>query len=141
MSSYTDIPTGAVELLLTACLLIGCALAVLYTGRSRQGYLLPLMVAFGIRVAAAIVHRFVVVLPQGGSDAVVFERRAWEWAQSGCGNLGEHLNLEGLVCAVPDERQYLCMCWARVIAKKEARDERDRPDKNLKSFRTCVRLD
>ena len=91
--SYTDIPTGSVEWLLTACLLAGFALAILYTGRLRQGYLLPLMVAFGIRVAAAIVHRFVVVLPQGGADAVAFERRAWEWAQSGCGNLGEHLNL------------------------------------------------
>ena len=91
--SYTDIPTGAVELLLTACLLAGIALAVLYAGHSRRGYLLPLLVAFGVRVAAAVVHRFVVVLPEGGADAVTFERRAWEWAQSGCGNLGEHLNL------------------------------------------------
>ena len=91
--SYTDILTGSVELLLTACLLAGFALAVLYAGRSRQGYLLPLMVAFGIRVAAAIVHRFFLVLPHGATDAVAFERRAWEWAQSGCGNLGEHLNL------------------------------------------------
>ncbi|WP_020679155.1 hypothetical protein [Thioalkalivibrio sp. AKL12] len=91
--SYTDIPTGSVELLLTVCLLAGFALAVLYAGRSGQGYLLPLMVAFGIRVAAAIVHRFFLVLPHGATDAVAFERRAWEWAQSGCGNLGEHLSL------------------------------------------------
>ena len=91
--SYTDIPTGAVELLFTACLLVGIGMAILYAGRSRQGYLLPLIIAFCIRVAAAFVHRFLVVLPQGGADAVAFERRAWEWAQSGCGNLGEYLNL------------------------------------------------
>ncbi|MCG5529233.1 MULTISPECIES: glycosyltransferase family 39 protein [Halorhodospira] len=91
--TYTDIPTNSVELLLTACLLAGIVLAVLYAGHSRRGYLLPLLAAFGVRVAAGIVHRFMVVLPQGGADAVRFERRAWEWAQSGCGNLGEHLNL------------------------------------------------
>lgn len=65
--SYTDIPTGAVELLLTACLLAGIALALLYAGLSRRGYLLPLLVALGARVAAGVVHRFIVILPQGGT--------------------------------------------------------------------------
>ena len=91
--SYTDIPTGAIELLLVPCLVVGLIFAVLYIGRVRHELLLALMVGLAIRMAAAIVHRFVVVLPEGGSDAVRFEERAWEWSQSGCGSLGGHLNL------------------------------------------------
>jgi len=55
----------------------------------------PLLVALGSRVLVALYHRFIATVPLGGADAETFERRAWEWAQSGCGNLGEHLNLGG----------------------------------------------
>jgi hypothetical protein len=91
--SYTDIPFGLVELLLSGILIGAMLLVVVFLGRLRTGYLLPLLAALAIRFAATLVHRFVAILPQGGADAVSFERRAWEWAQSGCGNLGEHLNL------------------------------------------------
>lgn len=56
---------------------------------------LALAVALMLRTIAAVFHRFVATLPEGGADAIGFERTAWQWAQSGCGNLGQYLNLAG----------------------------------------------
>lgn len=91
--AYIEIPTSPTELLLTAIMLVGVGLIVVYAGQSRRGYFWPMLVALGLRIGAAVVHRFIILLPQGGADAVTFESRAWEWAQRGCGNLGEHLNI------------------------------------------------
>lgn len=54
---------------------------------------MPILVAFLVRTVASIINRFILVLPFGSVDSVRFEHRAWVWSQSGCGNLGEHLNL------------------------------------------------
>ena len=88
-----DIPSGATELFLSILLLGATFVAVLLAGWQRRGFLWPLLSAFVIRCVAALTHRFLAILPQGGADAVTFESRAWEWAQSGCGNMGEHLAL------------------------------------------------
>jgi len=52
------------------------------------GYRLPrlalvLGMAYGARVAAALLHSYVSPLPDGTADAVTFERYAWEWADGG----------------------------------------------------------
>ncbi|WP_018867259.1 MULTISPECIES: glycosyltransferase family 39 protein [unclassified Thioalkalivibrio] len=91
--SYTSIPFTFMELLLAGSFLMLVLVAVLWTGRTREGYLWPLLAAFGARIGAALVQRFLSPLPQGGADAISFERRAWFWAQSGCGNLGDHFSM------------------------------------------------
>ncbi|WP_018144028.1 MULTISPECIES: glycosyltransferase family 39 protein [unclassified Thioalkalivibrio] len=91
--SYTAIPFTFMELLLSGSFLIIVLVAVLWTGRTREGYLWPLLAALLARIGAALVQRFLFPLPQGGADAISFERRAWFWAQSGCGNLGDHFSM------------------------------------------------
>ena len=43
----------------------------------------PILVAFGVRTLAALFHYYIAPLPDGGYDAVTFERLAWEWGQDG----------------------------------------------------------
>lgn len=49
-----------------------------------------LLVAFAARAAAALFHFYVAPLPDGTSDAVSFERYAWEWSQGGLVAALEH---------------------------------------------------
>ncbi|WP_018860479.1 glycosyltransferase family 39 protein [Thioalkalivibrio sp. ALJ3] len=91
--SYTLIPFTLMELLLTASFLMVVLVAVLWTGVMREGYLWPLLAALVARIVAALVQRFHFPLPQGGADAISFENRAWFWAQSGCGNLGDYFSM------------------------------------------------
>ncbi|MDR5894330.1 hypothetical protein QC820_16185 [Halomonas mongoliensis] len=90
---YQDIPASLVEILLSAILFISFVLILLGRALSWRTVFLPLFAALVLRTIAALYYRFLGMLPQGGADAVTFERRAWEWAYLGCGNLGEHLNL------------------------------------------------
>jgi len=51
-----------------------------------------LLVAFSARAAAALFHFYVAPLPDGGSDAISFERYAWEWSQGGFAEAFTHFN-------------------------------------------------
>lgn len=42
-----------------------------------------LMVGLAVRIAAILLHHFVVPLPDSGADSASFERLAWTWAQGG----------------------------------------------------------
>lgn len=44
-----------------------------------------LLMAFLVRAGAALFHFYIAPLPDGGADAISFERRAWLWAQGGFG--------------------------------------------------------
>lgn len=48
---------------------------------------LALMTAFAVRAAAALFHFYIAPLPDGTTDAVTFERYAWEWGQGGISSL------------------------------------------------------
>lgn len=51
-----------------------------------------IVVAFSLRLAAAVVHQWVAPLPYGTADARTFERIAWEWAQGGLFDAMAHFN-------------------------------------------------
>ncbi|MFV8570537.1 hypothetical protein ACNQ6O_04910 [Marinobacter sp. SBS5] len=54
---------------------------------------LPIAFAFGARISAAIFHRYVQPLPEGSSDALVFDRVAVAWAtEYGCSGFFDHFN-------------------------------------------------
>jgi hypothetical protein len=54
---------------------------------------LALIVAYVSRVVIALLHRFVIALPQGSADAVSFEKIAYKWSASGpFGVLIEHFD-------------------------------------------------
>lgn len=91
--SIDQIPLNLIEVMLSVLLLLTGCTALVLAARSSRALLWPLLVALGVRMAAAVAHRVMHVIPQGRADAVTMERRAWEWSQSGCGNMGEHLNL------------------------------------------------
>lgn len=74
-------------------LVVSIALAIRLVAR-RTPALGPILgAAFGLRLAAALVHRFGTPLPDSGADAVSFERIGWEWAQMGWGALGGNFGL------------------------------------------------
>ena len=91
--SIETIPLGFIEVLLAAAILLGGLVLVFLFGQQTRGLVWALTAALVVRAGAAIAHRIANVIPQGRADAVSMERRAWEWSQSGCGNMGEHLNL------------------------------------------------
>ncbi len=93
--SFDGIPITFDELLLSAVSLgLGGAVLV-WSVRHGRHLVLPLAAALVIRALVAVAHRLWNVVPQGRSDAVRFERFAWEWSQSGCGRVWEHLHLSG----------------------------------------------
>lgn len=50
------------------------------------------VVAFGLRLVAAVVHEWVYPLPHGTADAVVFEETAARWAEGGFLEAVSHIN-------------------------------------------------
>jgi uncharacterized membrane protein len=46
--------------------------------------------AFFLRAMLAIMHSYLMPLPDSGEDAVMFEKVGWEWSQSGLENLFAH---------------------------------------------------
>lgn len=89
--SFQSIPSSLAEWLLASTILgVIFVFCLLSCGRK---LLFPMLVGLALRAMASLYHRFVAPLPQGAGDAVGFEQSAWAWAQSGCGNLGEHLNI------------------------------------------------
>lgn len=56
---------------------------VLIWSRGERSILLPLLISLVIGFCLSITQAFFFILPQGGSDAVTFERVAWEWGQDG----------------------------------------------------------
>lgn len=89
--SYQSIPVSLVEAILALSIFFAIFIFLVFACSRRL--LPPLLVGLFLRCVALLYQRFVAPLPQGAADAVTMERRAWLWAQSGCGNLGEHLNL------------------------------------------------
>lgn len=59
------------------------ALITLYLALRHPAVRIVLLVAFMVRAGAALFHFYVAPLPDGTSDAVSFERTAWEWASKG----------------------------------------------------------
>lgn len=53
---------------------------------------LVLAVALLIRVVAALLHFYVVPLPDGAADAITFEQLAWEWAAGGVSGVAEEFH-------------------------------------------------
>src|SRR5690554_4016256 len=89
--SYQSIPMKLIEGMLALSILAAIFIFLVFFC-SRQ-LLRPLLAGLLLRCVASLYHRFIAPLPQGAADAVTMEGRAWLWAQSGCGNLSEHLNL------------------------------------------------
>jgi hypothetical protein len=79
---------------LAALVLLPLAL-VIFLSRAWRPFATPLLAALVIRSPAAIYLRFIDTLPRGAADAMTFERMAWFWSASGCGNLGRDLDLGG----------------------------------------------
>lgn len=52
----------------------------------------PITLAYVLRSAVAFVNRYIFELPQGGSDAKVFDRVARVWSDSGCFGFFEHFD-------------------------------------------------
>src|SRR5690554_1236557 len=77
-----------------AIFLILCSVAafsVLVAGN--RWLLMPAALSFGARFFAAVFHRYIYPLPEGSSDALVFDRVALGWAREyGCYGFFEHFN-------------------------------------------------
>ena len=93
--AYQYIQFTILEGLLSASIVALIFVGLLWLNRSRPSLVWPIAASFSVRTLAALYHRFVGTLLGGGADAVTFEARSWQWAQSGCGDLGVHLNLGG----------------------------------------------
>lgn len=63
--------------------IIIAVLATAFLAFRKKGLATILSVAFAIRLVAALIHYYVMPLPDGTTDAVTFEQYAWEWAQGG----------------------------------------------------------
>lgn len=59
-------------------------LMILIVGVRKRWLIAPLIVAFVARVLLSLIHRYVYPLPQGGADALVFNRTAHQWSAGGC---------------------------------------------------------
>lgn len=57
-------------------------LFIFFAGYPDQVLSKIIIIAFVLRSGLAYIHRFVFLLPEGGADAIKFERRAWEAAES-----------------------------------------------------------
>lgn len=68
---------------------------VLSIGMHRRWLLVPLVAAYAARVGMIVFHNYIYSLPQGGADALVFDRVAREWAQEGCLAAFQHLDPSG----------------------------------------------
>lgn len=86
-------------------------LVTLYLALRHPAVRIVLLVAFTLRAGAALFHFYVAPLPDGTSDAVSFERTAWEWASGGVPGVLEHFRgphsyfisfIIGIVYAVTD---------------------------------------
>lgn len=63
--------------------LIFAALVTLLLAYRQKKVALILGIAFTVRLVAVLFHYYVAPLPDGTTDAVGFERYAWQWAQGG----------------------------------------------------------
>lgn len=59
------------------------ATVIVILGRRHPRIGVVLFTAFLVRAAAALCHVYIAPLPDGGADAVGFERLAWDWASNG----------------------------------------------------------
>lgn len=91
--NFITVPFSPSEALLSGVIL---ALALYFIfiqgGRFEKALILPLFVGLAARIALSTANRFFRVAPDGGADAITFERTAWIWAQSGCGNMAQHFD-------------------------------------------------
>lgn len=88
-----QVPFNLIEILVSVTLISSGVIAIVFATLGWKALFWPLLAALVVRVVVALAHRFFFIIPEGKADAVRFERTAWEWAQSGCGNMGDHLNL------------------------------------------------
>ena len=72
------------ELFLATIPAFGGILMILVLGLRKRWLLAPLIVAFSARLFTSLIHRYLFPLPQGGADALVFDRTAYEWSAGGC---------------------------------------------------------
>ncbi|OJS99857.1 hypothetical protein [Marinobacter nauticus] len=79
--------------LVSIFLILAAGLPIAFLSAINRWIFLPVLLAFSSRVATAILHRYVVPLPQGSADALAFDRVAISWAsQYGCTGFFEHYN-------------------------------------------------
>lgn len=91
--TYQQINFIVLEGLLSAGVLVFLSLILVRLLRIWPSMIWPMATAIVVRTLAALYHRFIGTLLGGGADAIRFEAVSWQWAQSGCGELGVHLNL------------------------------------------------
>ena len=91
--NFITVPFSFNEALISA-LILGLALYFVFIqgGRFDKALVLPLLVGLVARIALSTANRFFRIAPDGGADALSFERTAWIWAQSGCGNMTQHFD-------------------------------------------------
>ncbi len=75
------------------CIALAVTVA-LYLRYPRLGTILTL--GFLFRAAGALFHNYIRPLPDAGDDALAFERRAWEWSESGLGEALAAIGERGL---------------------------------------------
>ncbi|WP_417448407.1 hypothetical protein [Idiomarina abyssalis] len=79
--------------LVSIFLVLAAGLPVVFLLAKSRWLLWPVLLAFLSRIATAILHRYIVPLPQGSADALAFDRVAVDWAtQYGCTGFFEHYN-------------------------------------------------
>lgn len=71
--------------------LLGCILTVVVVGKRKKWISVALLGLFA-RFTMSLIHRYVYTLPQGASDAKVFQRVAIEYASAGCGSFFDHFD-------------------------------------------------
>jgi 4-amino-4-deoxy-L-arabinose transferase-like glycosyltransferase len=94
--NFVSVPFSFNEALAAAFFIVLALFFIVTQGvRFGGGLALPLFVGLGSRLALSTANRFFRIAPDGGSDAVRFERVAWDWAQSGCGNMSQYFEPTG----------------------------------------------
>ena len=84
-----------VEVLLPAMTIVICLILVVVPAKQNPWLLKPLMVGFLLRSMVALVHAFLFELPQGASDAKVFDWTARMWSSDGCAAFFHHFDPSG----------------------------------------------
>ncbi len=78
------VPLSLIEVLMSVIWICVSGSVLWWFSRFNFAILFPVALGFGLRIAASLLHRVTGVNPEGRSDAVIMENRAWLWAQDGC---------------------------------------------------------
>ena len=83
------------EWAVSALVLAAGLVFVFMVGMRKRWLFAPLLLAFLARLGMVVFHNYIYGLPQGGADALVFDRVARDWAMDGCLAAFQHLDPRG----------------------------------------------